>query len=425
MYVDKRRCHIGRQMRFHNGALRSWMWTAIAACAALAATFGAASGAEDKPALPPGVLRIWSAAFSPDGKFLASGAGMWDTPGRLVLWDVAAKRPKWVRDEELGIANLTYSPDGKWIATGGYDQIGRLIDAATGKERVKFVGHTAGVNSVSFSPDSKRLATAGLDKLVKIWDVESGAELLSLAGHEDMAITVAFAPDGRRVASAGRDRKVILWDLETEQIVRTFIGHQYWIQQVVFSPDGKYLATAGYDGTARVWEVETGRLLSTLSGARGTVNSVAFVPDAMELAAVSSDKSVRFYEVILPSQAVKDPAATAAAVARLDDDAYEVREAATRELARLGFSAMEELSAGAGASKPREMRIRCRRLLDRLQSPPVIRQLKNHEAPLQSLSFSPDGNLFATSGSDGTIMLWDALNAQSLATLIDRPRPKP
>lgn len=409
-------------MRFQRCKFRRRLWTAVSVCAALAATFGVASGAEDQSALPPGALRIWSVAFSPDGKYLASGSGIWDTPGRLVLWDVVAKRPKWVRDEKLGIAHLTYSPDGKWIALGGYDQIGRLIDAATGEERVKFVGHTAGVNSVSFSPDGKRLATAGLDKLVKIWDVESGAERMSLAGHDDMAITVAFAPDGRRVASAGRDRKAVLWDLETQQIVRTFNGHEHWIQQVVFSPDGAILATASYDGAARTWDVETGRHLSTLSGARGALASAAFTPDSMELATVGDDRTVRFYELISPGREVNDPAAFAEAVNRLDDDSYAVREAAMHELASLGFSASDELAAGASASKPREMRIRCQRLLDRLRSPPITRQLTAHAAPLQFLAFSPGGEMLATAARDGTIMLWDSRNWTSIATLVMPPK---
>lgn len=387
-----------------------------------AATLVAVQAAEVAPKEPT-PLRLWSVSFSPDGKFLAAGAGTWDTPGRLTLWDVVARRPKWVRDEKLGIANLTYSPDGETIATAGYDHIGRLIDAETGEERVKLEGHAAGVNSVSFSPDGKRLATAGLDKLVKIWDVETGTELASLTGHEDLAISVAFAPDGRHVASAGRDRKALLWDIETQQIVHAFEGHGYWIQQVVFSPDGKWLATASYDHTARVWDADTGRLLSTLAGAQGTVPSVAFVPNSMELATVSEDKKVRFYEVILPGQASKAPAATADAVKRLDDDVFEVREAAERELAKLGFSATEELAAGATESKPREMRIRCRRLLARLQFPSVKQQITAHQSPLQHLVFSPDGNLMATAGRDGTIKLWDALSAKELAQLVDRGVP--
>lgn len=366
------------------------------------------------------VLRVWSIAFSPDGNYLAAAAGGSETPGRVTLWDLGSRQPRWSLNQQLGFTSVAFAPDGRSIAAGNYDHTARLIDATTGHIRLVYRGHGAGVNSVSFSPDGRRLATAGLDKLVKIWDTLSGDEQISLAGHDEMAITVAFAPDGRHVASAGRDRKALLWDLQAQRIIRVFAGHTSWIQQVVFSRDGRTLATASYDSTARVWDVDTGRLWCKLEGAAGDVPGVAFLADASEIATASRDKTIRVYTVTLPDAVAFDSTAATAAIDRLDSDSYDVREAAMGELGRFGLAAQRELQHGAALGKPREMRVRCQRLLERLDSPPVKRQLHDQPSALQSLALSPDGNLLAIGLCDGPVKLFNARNLTEIATFDHR-----
>jgi WD40 repeat protein len=71
---------------------------------------------------------ISSVAFAPNGKTLASGGQ--DTPaGRLILWDVAAGkerarmsvRPRGVRVPADRVCAVAFSPDGRWVATGASD----------------------------------------------------------------------------------------------------------------------------------------------------------------------------------------------------------------------------------------------------------------------------------------------------------------
>ncbi len=122
-------------------------------------------------------------AFSPDGKYLAAG-GIDDSAGKMLVrpaygksawvWETATWKRRWMLDgHEKGIYSLAFSPDSKRLATGaceGDDKV-RLFDLATGKEERSFSGHHSGVTSLAFSPDGRVLASGAGDSTILLWDV--------------------------------------------------------------------------------------------------------------------------------------------------------------------------------------------------------------------------------------------------------------
>ena len=59
------------------------------------------------------------------------------------------------------------------------------------------------VDAVAFSPDGKTLATGGWDDLVRLWDVASGHLRATLNGPPNWVRCLAFSPDGKFLASGG------------------------------------------------------------------------------------------------------------------------------------------------------------------------------------------------------------------------------
>jgi WD40 repeat protein len=180
------------------------------------------------------------------------------------VWDAATDQLTLTLKGHTGpVFSVAFSPDGKRLASGsaGGDRQGRPLpgevkvwDAATGQKTRTLKGHTGGVLSVAFSPDGKRLASASLDQTVKVWDAATGQETLSLQGHTYVVESVAFSPDGKRLASASWDKSVKVWDAATGQLTLTLKGHTDPITSVVFSPDGQRLASAGRDRTVKIWD---------------------------------------------------------------------------------------------------------------------------------------------------------------------------
>ena len=121
-------------------------------------------------------------AFSPDEKYALSSGSLDKT---LRLWNL--EDGKEVRKYEpppprqhrgaVRVYGAAFSPDGKHVLSGGADadKTLRLYETDTGKEVRKFEGHTGWVWKAAFSPDGKKIASAGCnDYSYRIWDVDTG-----------------------------------------------------------------------------------------------------------------------------------------------------------------------------------------------------------------------------------------------------------
>jgi len=253
-------------------------------------------------AIPPAAgVDVWSVAVSQDGKVVAAGAGMWDKPGEIGVWNLATREPLQRFAEELGIASVALSPDGKLLASGSWSGHVRVYDWAAGKQLFDFpVGDVA---RVAFSPDGQLLATVTEDKSAQLWDVAQGKLLADLEGDLFRFHCVTFSPDGKRLLAGGGDWKpdginhVIGWDLVGRKQVLRLAGHKNAILAISYSPDGKMIATGAADNTIRLWDADSGKHLKTLSGHTHWVESLVFSADGETLVSGSADTSIRFWDV--------------------------------------------------------------------------------------------------------------------------------
>jgi WD40 repeat protein len=195
--------------------------------------------------------------YSPDGKFLATA----EYGGGIVrLWD-ANSMLKRVRFDghTAAVVCLAFSPDGKYLASGGDKGQVKIWDLQTCKETADLKGHKTKVKGLAFSPDNKMLATVGQERTIKLWDFAKGKELRSLVADSNAQLqAVQFSPDGKTVVAGGEAEGIYFWDPATGAIRRRFTSYTGILLVMAFSPDGKTLASSHRDRNSKVllWDLD-------------------------------------------------------------------------------------------------------------------------------------------------------------------------
>ena len=183
----------------------------------------------------------------------------------------------------------------------------------------------------------------------------------------------------------------------------TFQGSSDGIASMVFSPDGTILAYGDYGNSlVTLIDASTGETIRTLEGHTEPVSALAFSPDGVIMASTGTvnlppgkDGSVRLWDVQTGKQlAVFQTTGTSA----------------------LTFSPDGALLAGSVLAPVQFGQTNLVQVL--LWDVQARSQIKAFKDVFNSLSFSPDGNLLATSARDNAIHIFDVQSGEETMTLL-------
>ena len=134
--------------------------------------------------------------------------------GRIGLRRISDFTPLITLEEVPGaVYSVAFSPDGRTIASGSDNGKTRLWRVSDG-ELLNTLGASRGSNniySVAFSPNGRTMASGTSASTIRLWDVADGRLLQTLGGHASAVNSVAFSPDGRMLASGSSDDTIRLW----------------------------------------------------------------------------------------------------------------------------------------------------------------------------------------------------------------------
>jgi WD40 repeat protein len=276
--------------------------------------------------------------------------------------------------------------------------------------------------ALAFGADSRLLALGGTRPTVDLWDAHEARQLAALSGHKSTKLfrtvaSLAFSPDGHLLASGGQDKTVRLWRLADGQCVNVLEGFSSPVERLAFSTAAPLLAAADKD-TVRLFDLSSGAVLPVRLP-EGGVNGLAFTANGSLLAvALGGRERKGTHPIVLANPAdgsvvqtvgagdflaralAFSPDGRLLAIAPREGAGVELWDTASWQRVRtlkvrgymvyeLAFSSQGALGAAAGTKV-------CLWDPDSEAEPVVAKLPFRHNAQVEKLAFSPDGQWLAT-----------------------------
>jgi WD40 repeat protein/uncharacterized caspase-like protein len=385
-----------------------------------AIVWDAKTGREIRRFKHPG--RVEYVDFFPDGKIAITGSGSGSH-----LWDISTgKQIRLFKEHSTGgelFTSFALSPDGRFILTGDWQNNAVLWDAATGKEIRRFRAQGA-ILAVRFSPDSQFVLTGWSNNAgpsdspqyaagASLWDIRTGQEVRRFR-LKTMAVSVAFSADGSLVAigtggAPDNENSAVahVYSIATGRELQRFGGHTGQIKSVAFSPTQHHLlATGDNSGTTRLWDINTGKEVRSFKEKIVAVSATAFSPDGRMIVSGGNSHSARLWDVDTGDEIhhLRGISAPVHGVAISPDNRF--------------------IAVGVGAGEP-GANAAC--LWDTATGSEA--QRFKHSSPVDTVVFSPGGDLLAVAGNDQSagdtdqvtqqqtesgVRLWNVYTAQQI-----------
>jgi len=301
------------------------------------------------------------AGFSTDGNILTTCSYFYPPNGNQVAeawsWDLATgktlSRVQVPNTQFMSIQFLDHRLFAAFTNNNGQNQNQKIYDAVTGGEArsLEASANIGGGTALALSPDRRLLAYSGQGyerfgpdgrpiggKKIIVWEVASGSVRHDLGSMEGQVTSLAFSRDGKSLASGSTDTTVYLWDLPGK------------------AQKSEALKPADLD---ELWKI-----LEGLNARKAD--------EAMRTLLTRPAETLPFLkEQLKPIPGVKlDVTRIGKLITDLDSQRFPVREAATRDLERMGTLASAAIAeALKKPTIPQEMRERLEKLKDKVNKP--------------------------------------------------------
>lgn len=223
---------------------------------------------------------------------VTSGAAIWDAIDRVELTNYPASSAQISKD-----GRLLATCEGNSVAWETQGAAGPvwLRDLESGQAR-----HFPQARLAALSPSGKKLALSDISDRIDLFAADTGALQHHLTGTGKVW-AMAFSDDDQTLVVTGFEPDVRVWRLGgTKPTMERWPGHSLPTWRAAFSPDGTRLLTTSSDQTLRLWDASTGTPLDIFRGHGSEVWCAGFSPDGRQFVSGGKDRNVFVWPVVKP-----------------------------------------------------------------------------------------------------------------------------
>lgn len=247
-------------------------------------------------------MPIVATVFSPDGEKLATTC----RDGTAQLWDIFSGKTIKVFPEIYAFTSVltpipAFSPDGRFLVLPPLSQRwAKVFNGSSGEELPANLMLGGLTRHTCFSPDGKYLVFGCQGGKIPVFNTESW-EKHGLLKHGSQVLHLSFSPDSQRMVSAcmdysNRNHTARIWDIQRMETLQVLEGHTGALRTAVFSSDGERILTSSDDSTACLWDSYEGKLLHVLKGHTSGVIQAIFTYDGQRIVTAGFDGTLRVWD---------------------------------------------------------------------------------------------------------------------------------
>ncbi len=249
---------------------------------------------------------VYCVAASEDGSRIAAGSAgvvrVWNGHEGTLLWES--------RVHEDAVNAVAYVDRESAVVSASIDGTIKVLDAATGKVRLKFAGHSKPVKALAVALGTGRVYSGDDSGEIAVWSIHDGSILERICAFKDATAietrimevprgpewpsvvegvgsaihSIAVSDDGGVLVVSQGNHLVQVLDSSRGKEIRRLDGHLGRVHCVTVSADGRRSLSASHDGTIRLWDLVSKTCLAAFTSERA-LYCCAMSPDLQTIIA--------------------------------------------------------------------------------------------------------------------------------------------